>query len=207
MHRRAAGNRHRLGDVGGKIGADVGLVQHDHRPRAAASRDDEITFEGAFFDVDVESEGKKDDVNVGRKHLLGRAAPGGLARKPAPSRQDGANQHPAARLIGSNADPVADGGQLVPALGLELDLAGSLGQPFRVRGEHAIDVIVLERHAPWHQSVGLRGPRRVEPRVPPQRLETGPIVQIEGSRHGAEVILTRVRTQDPKPKFRDAVNR
>ena len=91
-HGHAAGDRLHFGDGGLRGGVEVGLRQHDHGPRAALPREDEVALEPAQVEVLVHRRDEEADVDVRREHLLLGRLPGRLAGELREARQDGGDR-------------------------------------------------------------------------------------------------------------------
>ena len=69
-HRRGAGDRRGLRESRGHIVAEVALIQHDHRRRAAFGGQRQVAFQAAQIEIAVQSADQKDQVDIGRDGLL-----------------------------------------------------------------------------------------------------------------------------------------
>ena len=169
--RNALRRRRHLLDEAARILDEIRLVEDDHRIRAALPRGHQISLDATRVEVAVEPGDKKDDVDVGGDDLL----LGGIAGRPTREATRSRQHRTDARIrIGGRIDrnPVANRGKVRPRLRLVTQPSGNAGQQLAFRGQHAIDVSVLEADARRQQP---RGPvfreRLVEASRPAEILE------------------------------------
>ena len=121
----------------------------------------------------VEAEHEEHRVDVGRHDLLFGLAAGDLPREPALPRQHRADHGAAAGRVRPERDPVADGRQLRAASAARYFIrpaASASHSP--LLGQHAVDVVVLERDASRDEaSLALAGKGLRERVRPAERVE------------------------------------
>ena len=136
-----------LGDRAVEVGREVGLVQDDHRRRAAFPGGGQVALEPADAEVAlVEAHDEEGHVDVGHEHLLGHLREGRLPRELAPARQDDVD------LPVADADPVADD-RVLSRLGGMAKPSGDLHQDVRGLGRDLPDAAVLDRDAAGLEAV------------------------------------------------------
>ena len=176
MHRHAAGDRLDLGDGGLGSGVEVGLRQHDHGPRTALPREDQVALEPAQAQVLVHRGDEKRHVDVRGQHLLLGRLPGGLPRELREPRQDGRDRaHGRAGVgPGGDDDPVADHGQVGVRRRLVDEAAWYLAAELAELGEHVVGTAMLNRDPAGDDVVAGEGlVQGAQPVVPAERFEFG----------------------------------
>ena len=171
-HRHVAGDRRHVGDGELRGGVEVGLRQHDHRPRAALPGEDEVALEPAQVEVLVHRGDEESDVDVRREHLLLGRLPGGLARELRVPRQDGGDRAGLLLQVGHDDDPVAHDREIGGARRFVDEAASDLAAKLTVLGEHVVGAAVLDRDpAGDGVAVGEGLVQGAQPVVPAERFE------------------------------------
>ncbi len=159
VDRHAEGNALGLGDRLVEIGAEIGLVEYDHRIGAALPGQGQVALQAAQVELLAEARHQKDRVYVGRHYLgLGGAAHR-LPQKGATPRQhglDGGRPLLGTRLYGH---PVSHCRQIVASIGLVAHAPGHLRRELRhvlarrrhETAEHQVFAAQLARHPPGDQ--------------------------------------------------------
>jgi hypothetical protein len=94
--------------VFGEVRREVGFVQDDCRSGAALPGQDQVAFEAAQVEIEVEAGHQQHGVDVGRYDLLGERLAGHLAREAGSTRQDRLDGGGLIRPTRLDGDPVAD---------------------------------------------------------------------------------------------------
>ena len=158
------GRARRLG-----LGAEVRLVEHEHRGRAAVPDGDEIPLDPPEVEVVIETAYQEHRVDVGGDELPAGRLAGRLAGEAAAAGQHRLDGRGVPVRAGSDGDPVAD-----HRLGAVADRAvpqptGHLGHHLAVGRTELIEGIVGDGHAGRPQIAVSAGPKLgLEPVVPPQ---------------------------------------
>jgi hypothetical protein len=152
IHAVAGGGAgHQAGHAGGDrgdglhdrlaIGRQVGLVEHDHRARAAGLHGGQVALEAPGAEVGARRGHDEDDVHVDG-HDLRLGQPGAPAAQPGRSRQHVADDRVATG--GLDGDPVAHRGPVVGTVAA-VKAPGQLGVA-RLRAQQGVDPVMFRRH-------------------------------------------------------------
>ena len=154
------------------VGAEVGLVEHEHRRGAAVPNGHEIALDAPEVEVAVEAAHQEHGVDVGGDELPAGRLAGRLAREAVAPGQHRLDGRAVAVRAGANGDPVADDRTGVGSGGPVAHPARDLGHHLAVGGAELIKGVVGDGDAGRPQAaVCARLESGLEPVVPPQGLE------------------------------------